>query len=220
MVGAALAVATFPEFAAATSGPGRSAARELFVRTQLLTTACILLIAVPLAIHFGPVLRIWTRDDTIVRDGLVPGVLLLAALAVTALSNPAYTFLVASGHPRIPLAWNLIALPIAGVGLILLVPRLGLAGAAIVVLVTNSLGFGFLFAKASKSLALRVGNVPGVTMILFLIVLLLATNLASAKLLADLPRVTSAAVVSAAIGSYLVTRIYAQDWLSAAHVEG
>lgn len=155
MISTALGVASFPEFSAATVASDRFAARELFARTQMLTTVCILAIAIPLGIHFGPVLRIWTQDHTIARDGLVPGVLLLAALAVNALTNPAYTFLVASGRPRIALVWNFSMLPVTGACLFWIVPRMGLTGAAMVVFIIYTLGLTYYLFQASRLLTLN-----------------------------------------------------------------
>jgi O-antigen/teichoic acid export membrane protein len=155
LVSAALGIAAFPEFAAATSVPKQHAGRDLFVRTQLLTVVCILVIAVPLAMHYAPILRIWTHESTIAHDGLVPGILLVVALAVNALAGPALTFIVASGRPRIALLWNVAALVIVLPSLLLLVPWLGLTGAGISVLVTNTLGLGFYFFQACRILELK-----------------------------------------------------------------
>lgn len=157
MVSSALAVAAFPEFAAVTSAPGLNPARALYVRIQMLTAVCILTISIPLAVHYGPILRIWTRDTANVCDGLVPGMLLVAAMAVNALANPAYTFLVASGRPHIALAWNLVALVITTVGLFSLVPWLGLPGAALSVLITNIIGLVY-FVFNSKRILKSIGT--------------------------------------------------------------
>ena len=154
MVSAALAVAAFPEFAIVTSQPDLASARALFVRAQVLTTACILTISVPLVVHYGSILRLWTRDAAIAHDGHMPGVLLVAAMAVNALANPSYTCFVASGRPRIALAWNLAALVILPSTIVLLVPRLGLSGAATGVLLVNLCGLVFFLVMVHRLLAL------------------------------------------------------------------
>jgi O-antigen/teichoic acid export membrane protein len=201
MMSAALAVAAFPEFAAATSASVQSAARNLFLRTQLLTTVCILAIAIPLTIHFGLLLRIWTRDDTIAQEGLVPGVFLLAALAVNALANPSYTFLVASGRPRIALAWNLFTLPIECASLLWLVPKFGITGAAIAVFFVNMLGLLFYLSKACQILTLKGMLLRAFNGIVLLGGSLYACNLAVAAVChTDTVRVALSCSISGAIG--------------------
>lgn len=154
MISGALSVAAFPEFAATSLASGQSAASSLFVRAQSLATVCILVIAIPLATQYAPVLRIWTHDSAIARDGFVPGVFLIAAMAVNALANPAYTFLLGSGRLRLALMCNVAGLAITVASLFLLVPRLGLAGAAIAVLISNAFGLVFFLFQARKILDL------------------------------------------------------------------
>ena len=208
MVATALALTTFPEFAAATGVLEVLEVRRLFLRTQVLTLICVALIAVPLAIHFGPVLRIWTHDRAIAHDGLVPGVILLAALAANALANPAYIFMVASGRPRVALTWNLLTLPLLGASLILLVPRLGLAGAAAAVLAVNALSLAFYLVQTSRILGLDAGAVRGLGRAFVLGASLCVFNLAIAVACkSDAVRIGLSGLTSAAIGGLLFRRL-------------
>jgi O-antigen/teichoic acid export membrane protein len=209
MVSAALGLASFPEFAATTVNAITSAARAVFFRTQLLATSCIMGIVVPLAIHFRPVLRIWTRDASIARDGFLPGLILLSALAVSAIANPASMLLIASGRPRIVLLRNISALLVAGVSLALLIPRWGLSGAAVAVLITNILAEAFVLVRVAKLLVVNSLPVPIVVPIILAFILLCAANVVIAIVIdPDLLRVIMGGIVSAMLTGGLILRFH------------
>ena len=209
MMSAALGVAAFPEFAANTASSAASIVRGFFARTQILAACFIIGFGVPLGIHFKPVLRIWTRDATIVNDGFVPGLILLSAVAVSALANPAAMFLIASGRPQIVLLRNLVALPIACASLALLIPKWGISGAAVAVLITSVLTEAFLLARAARILMVQSLPVRTLAPIILVFALLCIVNIVIAVSIdTDLARVTIGGVVSAVISGCLVLRIH------------
>jgi len=207
LVATALALTIFPEFAAAAALPGAFEARKLLARSQSFTLVCVALIAIPMAIQFGPVLRIWTRDAAIARDGLIPGVILLAALAANAVAYPAYVFMVASGQPLVALRWNVYALVLSGVGLFLLVPRFGLTGAAVTALAVNTLGLGFYLLQTSRIFKPQATAIRRVSRLLIFGGALCACNLAIAVAWkSDLLRLALSCLTSLAAGCFLFRR--------------
>lgn len=121
--------------------------QDIFVRASRFIAALASLVCIPLLIFGDVFLTLWVGPDVAVQAAGVLRWLVLSAflgsLAVTLVNN----LVVASGHIRQFTVYALIRAGVVSAGYVLLIPRLGIEGAALATLIANGIEwFFFVFA--------------------------------------------------------------------------
>ncbi len=126
-----LTTALYPVLSGWSTGmPGSEKAGAMYTRAVKYVAALILPVAVVLFVFSREILRLWMGEE-FSAHGSLPLQILLVGLFFNAVSQIPVTALHANGRPDLPAKFNLVELPFM-IGLnLLLIPLLGIAGAAI-----------------------------------------------------------------------------------------
>jgi len=138
MVSTALMTAFFPKFVSASVEKDNRLLNKSFWFTFEL--CCFISIGLALFVVFysRELLQIWTASNEVVLNANLPVVFLALANMVNAITSVPYTLLVAQGHTKVTLFFNVAAAIIFIPAQILIIPVYGLPGAAIIFLLFNS----------------------------------------------------------------------------------
>jgi O-antigen/teichoic acid export membrane protein len=149
VVPVSLAAALFPAFSSM-DGAGAKGQIGVFygraIKYVALTLGPLLL---SVAYFAHEILRLWLGPAFAAKSGTVLAILALSVL-VNALAYLPYILLQGTGRPDIPARFHLLELPLYAILLWILVPRMGLVGAAVACALRVTLDAGLLFGAASR----------------------------------------------------------------------
>jgi O-antigen/teichoic acid export membrane protein len=130
LVAAAIAAAVLPQFSSQLARKEAEGLATTYRQAFDATAYIAIWGALPLIFFSHAVLYLWTRSHTVANAGDAVLTLLSLAYLVNALFAIPYTLLLATGRTKVPLLVNGISVPIVAVVTYLLVPSVGLVGAA------------------------------------------------------------------------------------------
>ncbi len=131
--------------------------RELYLRATKYTVAVSLAVSAPLFVFSGPILRFWLGEGFAAQSSGVMRVVVVGYFLVALSAVPFYIFS-GMGHVRIVAVYSLISAALNITGCLLLIPRWGLLGAALAVIV-GSLQVPFFIRRLERMLGLRAWEV-------------------------------------------------------------
>ncbi len=149
IVPVSLAAALFPAFSSMDSLGARSQIKIFYGRSIKYVLLALGPLLVFVAAFAREILRLWLGPAFAVKSGTVLEILALAVL-VNALGYLPYVLLQGIGRPDIPARFHLLELPLYAGLLWILVPRLGLTGAATAWAARVVFDAAFLFGAASR----------------------------------------------------------------------
>jgi O-antigen/teichoic acid export membrane protein len=141
LIGAALAAAALPRFAGQLTSSTDSPLHTTYRQSMHALTYLIVGVAFTLVFFPYAILLVWTGSSTVADETAVVLVLLAIAYLFNALYTIPYTLALAAGNTRLPLIVNAFGAPVIVLATILLVPRLGIVGAAAIWLVAMAAFF-------------------------------------------------------------------------------
>ena len=134
-IAAALAAAALPRFAGQLAGRDQQALDRTYRQTMHAVSFIVVWAAAPLAFFSEEILVLWTRSEAVADAAAIALTLLAVAYLANALYALPYTLALAAGRARIPLVVNVVSAPVVIVVTYILVPALGIVGAAAIWLV-------------------------------------------------------------------------------------